>query len=92
MSCGRPHATPCTTVLSLVHAYTDGEVTEVQRIDIVQHLQECPPCDEQFQTVRAVKVLVQRSGGAAAPDRLRAEIVTRIRTVAAAPAPDAPGE
>lgn len=80
MSCGRAHATPCTTVLSLIHAYSDGETTEIQRVDIVQHLQECPPCDEQFTLVRAVKVLVQRScASSPAPDQLRARIVASIR-------------
>ncbi len=83
MSCGRPHTTPCTTVLSVIHAYSDGETTQVERIDIVQHLQECPPCEQQFAVVRAMKVLVHRSCAAAAPQQLRAQIVTRIRDVSA---------
>lgn len=83
MSCGNPHAVPCTQVLSLMHEYVDGEVAEVQRIDIVQHLGECPPCDEQVSVVRAVKVVVHRScAGESAPEALRVSIVARIRQVA----------
>jgi mycothiol system anti-sigma-R factor len=82
MSCGNSHAVPCTEILSLVHEYLDGEVAEVQRIDVVQHLGECPPCDEQVSLVRAVKVVVRRScTGQAAPESLRVSIVTRIRQI-----------
>lgn len=90
MSCGNPHAMPCTQVLSLMHEYVDDEVAEVQRVDIVQHLGECPPCDEQVSLVRAIKVVVHRScAGEAAPDSLRVSIVARIRQVAVT---DVPGE
>lgn len=82
MSCGRPHETPCVQVLALVHTYLDDEVTEVERVDIHQHLGECPPCDEQFQVVRTVKLVIQRScTTSVAPDHLRSTIVTRIRQV-----------
>ncbi len=82
MSCGNPHAVPCTEILSLVHEYLDGEVAEVQRIDVVQHLGECPPCYEQVSLVRAVKIVVHRScTGKAAPESLRVSIVTRIRQI-----------
>ncbi len=82
MSCGNPHATACTEVLEHVHEFIDGEITETERVLVVQHLGECPPCVHQFEVVRTVKALVQRScASEAAPDRLRLEIVTRIRQV-----------
>jgi mycothiol system anti-sigma-R factor len=82
VSCGNPHATPCTEVLEHVHQYVDGEVTEKQRIVIIEHLEECAPCVHQFEVVRTVKALVHRScGSQSAPDGLRLEIVTRIRQV-----------
>lgn len=82
MSCGRPHETPCTEVLSLVHRYIDGEVTEVDRLQVVQHLDECPPCVQHFSVMRSVKVVVHRScGPTQAPEELRMQIVTRIRQV-----------
>ena len=82
MSCGRPHETSCTEVLAFVHEFVDGEVTEVRRLQIVQHLDECPPCGDEFGLVSVVKSLVYRScASEAAPERLRVEIVTRIRQI-----------
>ena len=93
MSCGNPHATACTEVLEHVHDYLDGEISESQRVLIVQHLEECPPCVHQFQLVRTVKALVHRSCGASpAPDRLRLQIVTRIRQVSITYRSGDPGE
>lgn len=92
MSCGRPHVTPCTTVLSLVHAYSDGETTEIQALEIVQHLHECPPCDEHYGVVRTVKVLIQRSCSAPAPAGLRAQILTRLREVSVSYRPEGADE
>ncbi|MSV75086.1 MAG: mycothiol system anti-sigma-R factor, partial [Actinobacteria bacterium] len=34
MSCGNPHATPCTEVLSLLYVYIDEEIDEVHRIEV----------------------------------------------------------
>lgn len=82
MSCGRSHAVSCTRVLSVVHEYLDGEVAEVERIDIVQHLSECPPCEEQVAILRTVKVVVHRScADQAAPESLRVSIMARVRQV-----------
>jgi mycothiol system anti-sigma-R factor len=82
MSCGNAHDTPCTQVLSLVHQYIDGEVAEVERLQIVQHLEECPPCVQQFSVMSSVKIVVHRSCcPAPAPEELRMQIVTRIRQV-----------
>lgn len=93
MSCGRPHAVPCTRVLSVVHEYLDGEMAEVERIDIVQHLGECPPCEEQVAVLRAVKVVVHRScADQAAPESLRVSIMARVRQVSVSRGPDASEE
>ena len=93
MSCGNPHTTSCVEVLEHVHDYLDGEISEQERVLIVQHLEECPPCVHQFQVVRTVKALVHRScGSSPAPDRLRLEIVTRIRQVSITYRASDPGE
>jgi mycothiol system anti-sigma-R factor len=82
MSCGRPHAVPCTRVLSVVHEYLDGEIAEVERVDIVEHLSECPPCEEQVAVLRAVKVVVHRSCvEQTAPESLRVSIMAQVRQV-----------
>jgi mycothiol system anti-sigma-R factor len=82
MSCGNPHATDCAEVLALVYGFLDGEVDDVDRARIVQHLDECSPCFQQFGLEQVVKSLVHRSCACEqAPDRLRVQIVTRIRQV-----------
>lgn len=79
MSCGKPHETPCTEVLSLIYVYLDDEIDEVRRVQITTHLGECPPCEEQFSIEVAFKRRIQqccRSGPA--PDDLRTRIVTQV--------------
>jgi mycothiol system anti-sigma-R factor len=82
VSCGHPHETPCVEVLALVYTFIDGECTDTDRARVVQHLDECPPCLQQFGLEQAVKTLVHRSCSCtAAPDELRVQIVTRIRQI-----------
>ena len=82
MSCGRPHGTDCTEVLSLVYDFLDGEVSPGDRDRIVEHLDECGPCLRQYGLEQAVKALVHRSCTCEhAPERLRVQIVTRIRQI-----------
>ena len=82
MSCGNPHEVPCDEVLAMVYDDLDTECGEEQPHRIVEHLHECGPCLRQFGLEEAVKALVQRSCACAtAPEHLRVEIVTRIRSV-----------
>jgi mycothiol system anti-sigma-R factor len=82
VSCGQPHETDCTEVLAMVYDFLDGEVDDTERARIAQHLDECSPCLRQYGLEQAVKALVHRSCTCEhAPERLRVEIVTRIRQV-----------
>ena len=82
MSCGKPHEVPCDEVLAMVYDYIDGECQEAQKHRILEHLQECGPCLRQFGLEETVKALVQRSCACEhAPDHLRVEIMTRIRSI-----------
>jgi mycothiol system anti-sigma-R factor len=82
VSCGNPHETDCSEVLELVYAYLDGEVDSADHDRIVQHLDECGPCLRQYGLEQAVKSLVNRSCACEhAPERLRVQIVTRIRQI-----------
>lgn len=75
MSCGNPHATPCTEVIASLSAYVDGEVGAEEFHLIAIHLSECPPCEREEATHRSVKALVVRAtGGLNAPSELRARI------------------
>lgn len=82
MSCGNPHATPCAEVRALVYVYLDGEIDEHHRVEIVTHLQECPPCEGVYVRERVVKDRVRQACcGGDVPDTLRVRIVTTIRQI-----------
>lgn len=75
MSCGRPHATPCTEVMASLSAYIDGEVGASEYQLITVHITECEPCEREERAHRTVKALVIRAASvSAAPDSLRARI------------------
>jgi mycothiol system anti-sigma-R factor len=66
----------------MVYDFLDGETTDEDRSRIAQHLDECSPCLRQFGLEQAVKSLVHRSCACEhAPERLRVQIVTRIRQI-----------
>ena len=82
MSCGNPHATPCSDVLGAISAYLDGEMSADDRDAIAQHIHECWPCLHEVDVFREVKVLIARAcGGDRVPDDVRARVVSRIQTV-----------
>ena len=82
MNCGNPHATPCAEVLSWVYDFLDGEIDEQSRSLVVAHLDECPPCLQQYSLEKAVKALVHRSCcQEAAPAELRVRVIARIQEI-----------
>ncbi|CAB4869005.1 MAG: mycothiol system anti-sigma-R factor [Actinobacteria bacterium] len=82
MSCGNPHQTPCTEVLSLITVYVDGEIDEVHQIEVTAHLHECPPCGDQFAVELRVKERVREACRCEpVPERLRSRIVAEIHQV-----------
>lgn len=82
MSCGNPHATPCSEVLRDVYLFLDGELGERACHDIRRHLEECGPCLREMGVEREVKALVARScGGTVAPSHVRDRVMTRLRSV-----------
>ncbi len=82
MSCGDPHATPCSEVLDAVYLYLDGEQDADQRETVRVHLDQCAPCLRQYGLEQAVKVLIARCcGGDPAPVQLRDRVLVRIQQV-----------
>lgn len=79
MSCGNPHATPCTEVLAMVDVFVDGEADEVHVVAISTHLVECPPCARQVAVVRDFKAVIRRANTTAAPAGLRTQIRARLQ-------------
>ncbi|MBX6371234.1 MAG: mycothiol system anti-sigma-R factor [Acidothermus sp.] len=82
MTCGKPHAMPCSEVLEQVYVYLDGELGAEEIARIRQHLDECAPCLEEYGLDQMVKALVHRCCGKDhAPEILRERILARIREV-----------
>jgi mycothiol system anti-sigma-R factor len=84
MSCGTPHETPCSEVLDRVYNYLDGELGDVSRAEIRQHLDECGPCLREYGLEEAVKRLVHKHcGHDVVPQDLRIKVLIRIQEVRA---------
>lgn len=82
MSCGSHHDLNCADALSWVYEYIDDEIDDRRRVEILQHLRECPPCEDQFALEQMVKALVHRSCQCEpAPEELRIRIVARIQEI-----------
>ena len=78
MSCGNPHAVPCSEVLDRVYEYLDGELDSERKHVVKEHLEECSPCLKEFGLEEAVKAIVKRSCADPAPPELRAKVLSRI--------------
>ena len=82
MSCGEPHATPCSEVLEAVYLYLDGEQDSTHRDNVRLHLDECAPCLRQYGLEQVVKSLVARCCGSdPAPVALRDRVLLQIQQV-----------
>jgi mycothiol system anti-sigma-R factor len=80
MSCGKPHATPCSEVLAQVYNYLDGELDPDGCTDVKDHLEECGPCLREYGLEEAVKKLVHKSCGCdPVPEDLRDKVLARIQ-------------
>jgi len=82
MSCGNPHDTDCREVLDKVYSYLDGELTEVDVVEIRVHLEECGPCLKEYDLDKAIKALVAKHCGCdPVPGDLRSKVLARIAQV-----------
>jgi mycothiol system anti-sigma-R factor len=84
MSCGGPHATPCSEVLAKVYAYIDGELGEANCAEIRIHLDECLPCLEEYGLEEVVKKLVAKHcGHDRVPGDLRNKVLNQLEAARA---------
>lgn len=82
MNCSDPNSANCAEALSSVYDYLDAEIDEARRDAVARHLEDCPPCLEQYSLERMVKSLVQRSCCTdPAPAELRVRVVARIQQI-----------
>jgi mycothiol system anti-sigma-R factor len=79
MSCGEPHETDCSEVLSEVYLFLDHECDEKRKHLLQTHLEECHPCLEQYGIEEHLKALLARKcGGEHAPEELRRRLRARL--------------
>lgn len=72
----------CNDYVLRIFEYLDNELDDEGRARLKAHLDECPPCVDEYQLDALLKALVRRSCACEqAPDTLRAQILTRISTV-----------
>jgi mycothiol system anti-sigma-R factor len=72
MSCGEPHETDCSEVLSEVWLFLDHECDQRRKELLQSHLDECHPCLEQYGIEEHLKALLARKcGGEIAPEELK---------------------
>lgn len=72
----------CNDYVSRIYELIDGELDDAGRAELQAHLDECPPCLDEYELDRILKALVQRSCACEqAPDALRTQILHRITSV-----------
>ena len=82
MSCGEPHETDCSEVLSEVYLFLDHECDEGRKALLQTHLEECHPCLEQYGIEEHLKALLARKcGGEHAPDTFKQRLRACIQDV-----------
>ena len=75
MSCGEPHETDCSDVLSEVWLFLDNECDGQRRQLLARHLDECGPCLAEYGLEEKLKkLLATKCGGEQAPAKLREQI------------------
>src|SRR5258708_7344734 len=78
----------CAQTKSMFSAYLDGAITGKQMFSIGQHLEECSPCERQYQSLRRTQQLLSNMGRAKAPEDLSLKLRLAIsREVARARQP-----
>ena len=92
MSCGNHHDTDCSEVLAEVWLYLDGECDQQRRAVLVQHLDECSPCLEEYGIDEKLKrLLARKCAGETAPDGLKDRLRRQILAQAEVSVESGPG-
>lgn len=82
MSCGNAHAIPCTEILTAMLLVIDNEPSAIEQSLVIHHLEECPPCQQEFNTSALVKALIARSClSEPAPPAFHAQVWTQITQI-----------
>ncbi|NHN56425.1 mycothiol system anti-sigma-R factor [Calidifontibacter sp. DB0510] len=69
----------CASYLEHLYEFLDGELTDDDRAALAAHLQDCPPCLNEYERDLLMKALVRRSCQCeSAPAELRTRIMAQI--------------
>jgi mycothiol system anti-sigma-R factor len=69
-----PEDEPCEEALQELYTFLDGELTDDRRAAIQQHLDDCPPCYEQYDFEAELRLIVAAKCKDTVPDSLRDRI------------------
>ena len=65
----------CRNMLAQVYAFHDGELSEPEMDEIVEHLAACEPCLDHYEVEQAIRALIRRGCSCErAPQALRVRI------------------
>ena len=68
------HEVDCNETLHRLYTYLDGELTEERRLQIKQHLDECPPCVEAFDFEAELRIVIAKKCRDHVPESLRERV------------------
>ncbi len=71
--------TDCNDALHELFTFIDGELTDENRSQIAQHLDDCGSCLDVFDFEIELRVVLQRKCQEQVPDALKAKIADAIR-------------
>ncbi len=74
----------CDTAKAALEEYLRHELHGPDASDICNHVETCAECSSERRVLEVLTEAVQRSCAETAPERLRAEVLLRIRTIQAA--------
>jgi mycothiol system anti-sigma-R factor len=68
----------CDDSLHELYSFLDGELTENRRAEIKRHLDDCPPCYEQFDFEAELRIVIAQKCRDTVPDSLRDRIARAL--------------
>lgn len=70
---------PCRDALDGLYRYVDGEMTDVDKSRLDQHLRDCVGCEKVFDFEVQVKQVIAKRGRVRCPDEVRARLVEVVQ-------------
>jgi mycothiol system anti-sigma-R factor len=75
----------CEEALAHLYAFLDGELTEVRRLAIRSHLEDCTPCFEAFDFEAELRLVISHRCRDEVPEPLRNRIAELLQRASAQP-------